>query len=311
MRILHLTNMYPDPDRPFWGMFVRGQVEALRAQGVDCDVHLVDGNASRWNYLRAVGKVRDLAASGRYDILHAHYGLTGLTATGQRRLPTVLSLYGSDVNISWQRWISRLAERRAARTIVCSRRMADSLKAARVPLILPPGIDTDRFRPLDRKEARARFSCRPDETVLLFPGNPDRTVKDYPLFQAAVQALDRNNVHIITLGAIADEDLPALYCATDCVILTSKTEGSPTVIKEARACGCPVVSVDVGDVAEQVENCPMCWVTKTREPREIAARVADVLNAPRPVPTAEDRQEISLATTGRRLVEVYGSVLSA
>ncbi len=310
MKVLHLTNMYPDAARPFWGMFVRGQVEALQALGVDCKVHLVDGNSSRWNYLLAVGKVRELATSGKYDILHAHYGLTGLTAIGQHHLPIVLSLYGSDVNIRWQRCISRFAARRAAKTIICSHRMSDSLKTKRNPIILPPGIDTNHFRPLDREEARARFGCTPDETVLFFPGNPKRPVKDFPLFQAAVQALGKDNVHVITLGNIPDKDLPALYCAADCVILTSKTEGSPTVIKEARACGCPVVSVNVGDVAEQIENYPLCFVTKTRAPAEIAARVTDVLNAQRPTPTAKDLEEISRTTTAHRLIEVYESILS-
>jgi glycosyltransferase involved in cell wall biosynthesis len=52
--------------------------------------------------------------------------------------------------------------------------------------------------------------------------------------------------------------------------MTSKTEGSPQVIKEAMACGCPIVSVDVGDVAERIEGVDGCSVVKSREPAALA-----------------------------------------
>jgi glycosyltransferase involved in cell wall biosynthesis len=52
--------------------------------------------------------------------------------------------------------------------------------------------------------------------------------------------------------------------------MTSKTEGSPQVVKEAMACGCPIVSVDVGDVAERIEGVEGCYVVPTRDPQDIA-----------------------------------------
>ena len=61
-----------------------------------------------------------------------------------------------------------------------------------------------------------------------------------------------------------------LMCAANCLLLTSKTEGSPQVIKEAMACGCPIVSVDVGDVAERTSGVEGCYLVRTREPKDIA-----------------------------------------
>ena len=59
-------------------------------------------------------------------------------------------------------------------------------------------------------------------------------------------------------------------CAADVLLLTSITEGSPQVIKEALACGCPIVSVDVGDVKERVMGVYGCYVSNTCGSEELA-----------------------------------------
>ena len=50
--------------------------------------------------------------------------------------------------------------------------------------------------------------------------------------------------------------------AVDCFLMTSNTEGSPQVIKEALACGCPIVSVDVGDVKQQIKGVDGCCIAE-------------------------------------------------
>jgi len=50
MRVLVFTNMYPTDDAPFYGSFVRDEVEALKRAGVDVDVYFVNGRASKRNY---------------------------------------------------------------------------------------------------------------------------------------------------------------------------------------------------------------------------------------------------------------------
>ena len=66
-------------------------------------------------------------------------------------------------------------------------------------------------------------------------------------------------------------------CAANCLLMTSKTEGSPQVVKEAMACGCPIVSVDVGDVAERTSGVEGCYVVPTREPKDIAEALRKAL----------------------------------
>ena len=58
----------------------------------------------------------------------------------------------------------------------------------------------------------------------------------------------RANVLLTPVFNIPNIDLPWFYSAANVVLLTSVWEGSPNVIKEAMACGCPIVSTDVGDV---------------------------------------------------------------
>lgn len=96
LRVLVVTNMYPSDDRPSYGSFVREQVESLRALGVRAAVLFIDGRTSRTHYLTGIGRVRR-AARGAFDVVHAHYGLTGFLAVLQRRLPVVVTLHGDDL----------------------------------------------------------------------------------------------------------------------------------------------------------------------------------------------------------------------
>src|SRR5438046_2452234 len=107
MRILMVTNMWPEPGS-HRGIFVQQLVETLRRQGHHADVEVIAQSRGRLDYLLAAPRVRRLARQGGYEIVHVHFGMTALAARFVGRIPRVISLYGSDINDWWRRWVTRL-----------------------------------------------------------------------------------------------------------------------------------------------------------------------------------------------------------
>ena len=130
LRVLLVTNMYPTETEPWYGSFVRDQVESLRTMGVDVVVLSFDGRRDPLNYVRAARKVRALVGREQFDLVHAHYGLTGAVAAAQRQLPLVTTFHGSDYNgwSPWQRRVSRIVARHST-SIVMTSTPTDSLRA--------------------------------------------------------------------------------------------------------------------------------------------------------------------------------------
>src|SRR5713101_1801752 len=88
--------MYPTPDDPAYGIFVASQMESVAQAGASVDVMFVNGRLGEGQYVRAVSEVRRRARSSAYDVVHAHYGLTGFVAAFHR-IPLVVSFCGDDL----------------------------------------------------------------------------------------------------------------------------------------------------------------------------------------------------------------------
>src|SRR5438552_14899666 len=95
MRVLHVTNMYPTPARPAYGLFVLRQIEALDRLGVSQSLYVIPaGSFAR--YVKAALVIRSRVRSERCDLVHAHYGLSAWAAIWQPQ-PVVATLAGSDL----------------------------------------------------------------------------------------------------------------------------------------------------------------------------------------------------------------------
>ncbi len=105
------------------------------------DVRVIEGERPRWAYLREILLLPDVVKKGRYDIVHAHFGLT-LVSTLLVRAPLVITFHGSDLLVNPTKHVSRLLAPMAAKVIVVSQKLRESLGYGKV---IPCGIRVKDF----------------------------------------------------------------------------------------------------------------------------------------------------------------------
>jgi len=243
LRLLVVTNMWPSGPQPARGVFVRDQVRALRAlDGVEVDVCVIDGVRRPWRYATAAARLPRRADG--HDVVHVHYGLTGLAVLGlPRRLPVVLTVHGRDCHHPLVRRVTALVGRRAAAVVAVSDELA-RICPVRVDEVIPTGVNTGLFRAIPRTEAREQLGLPTDGRFVLFPADRARPEKRYELAQELVGAVPGLEVH--ALSGRPRHEVPLWINAADAVVVTSEREGYGLACVEALACDVPVLSTPVG-----------------------------------------------------------------
>ncbi|HZM84093.1 MAG TPA: glycosyltransferase family 4 protein [Candidatus Limnocylindrales bacterium] len=320
LRVLVVTNLWPVGDS-FRGIYVKEQVEALRRLGHHVDVEVVAQERGKADYFLAVQRVRRIARAGRYDVVHIHYGLAAFSARFLQGVPKVLSLYGSDINVGWQRLMTRAGMRGVGACVYVSENLAVNAGDERGHII-PDGVDFTLFVPGDRDAARKALGIAEDEKVILFGGHPDNWVKGYDVFSDVLQDLRERGIKVREIALAQPRtprpEVPRKFDAADVLLFTSRkgSEGSPSVIKEATAMGLPVVSVNVGDAVKLLDGVvdfPEPWGTdeaRAKLIRLLADRVADTLAAGTRSNSRERNRWLDAEQVARQVVEVYRQVLS-
>ena len=319
--------------------FIEEQMAALEARGIEVLRYGITGKGII-GYLRELPALRRMIRSVRPDLIHAHYGLSGLLANLQRRVPVVTTYHGSDINVPSILRFSKIAMRLSAHNIFVSKRnvvialgdeamrlLGDKAKGtmdeakgeengkADAPAYTPYTLHstpTEAFTPkntllpcgvnipLPWSELQTQWvgqltlnqwvHGKLDKEIkyVLFAGAFDNAVKDPELAKSVIAVYNSSfansqspianrQIELIELKGYTRDQVTALMYNCHALLMTSKTEGSPQVVKEAMACGCPIVSVDVGDVAERTSGVEGCYVVPTREPKDIAEALQKAL----------------------------------
>lgn len=333
--------------------FIEEQIAALEARGMEVLRYGITGKGII-GYLRELPALRRAIRQHHPDIIHAHYGLSGLLANLQRCVPVVTTYHGSDINVPSILRFSKIAMRLSAHNIFVSVRSVsialglcatsndlndlkdfndlNDLKegATEKNALLPCGVNI----PLPWSELQTQWvgqltlnqwlHSKLDKEIkyVLFAGAFDNAVKDPELAKSVIAVCNSSfvnrqspiadrQIELIELKGYNRDQVTALMYNCHALLMTSKTEGSPQVVKEAMACGCPIVSVDVGDVAERTDGVEGCYVVPTREPKDIAEALLKALEYNGRTNGRERITEMGLSNeqVAKRLEEIYRKLI--
>lgn len=262
LRVLWVS---PKPTFKASMIFVERQIESLLAAGIAGQTFHLESRTSLLAMYRDLRQLRAKIREFQPDIVHAQYGTaTAFFCVLATSRPLVVTFRGSDLNPSREksrlrcfssRLMSQIAASRARRVICVSEQLSGRLWWGKDKVeVIPSGIDARVFCPRPRDEARAALGWNPAERIVFFNGS-HRSLKRPDLARAAVEVARGKcgPVRLVELdGTQPPDQIPWMMSAADCLILTSDYEGSPNVVKEAIACGLPVVSRDVGDVRQRL-----------------------------------------------------------
>ncbi len=257
MRALIVTNMYPSPGRPALGSFVADQVQALRRlAGVELELFAFAPGGGR-AYVRATRELRRRYRRTRFDVVHAHFGLTLWPSLAVSAAAHVVTLHGTDLVHPRSRRLTL-----AGLALVDLPATVSASLAALVPrwavrrevAVLPCGVDVQRFHPIAREQARRELGLDPAGRYLLFPADPRRPEKRHDLALALA-----GEVPLLTLGNVDPSRVPLWVNAANAVIVTSDRESFGLAVLEALACEVPVLSTPTGIAAEALAGLPGTW----------------------------------------------------
>jgi glycosyltransferase involved in cell wall biosynthesis len=294
---------------------------------------------------------KQLQESG-IDLIHAHTimpdGFAALLLGSEFNIPVVCTVHGSDVSIypheSWATLlVTKWALRRTKHLIAVSedlRKKIGLLIGSSEVTVIRNGADEELFHANAKSAARALL-CLPDEAkIVLFIGNllpvkgpeyllqavshistsdfllyivGDGTLRDKLGAQAEQLGISARCVFV---GARPHEEIASWLSAADCLVLSSISEGFPTIIAEAMMCRVPVVATAVGGIPEIVKHRYTGLLVEPRDPASLAQAICFALQDNADIQIMVDRAEVAARAeltwegNARKTVEVYREALA-
>ena len=307
-------------------------------------IHIQAGPEQPYNKNKVYDHLADFVANVEtcqqpYDIIYSHYWLSGVAAASLRRawhVPIVQMFHTlaemknrvaqtpqereTELRLNCEGEIMRFSDRLIAATPLEKNHMTWLYGAEPNKIdVVPPGVDLDRFKPLDQRQARRRIGIPPDDRMILFVGriqplkgidtliralalakhrepeltrkmcvsiiggdpNPDSGVEQREVERLNALRAELGIKDVVTfLGAKDQDSLVYYYAAAETVIMPSHYESFGMVALEAMACGTPVIASDVGGLSFSIEDGFNGFLVPGRDPTALANKIILLLKYP-------------------------------
>jgi len=179
-------------------------------------------------------------------------------------------------------------------------------------VVIPDGVDLDLFAPGSRDEARKELGWDLKRAVVIIDGRRDAKNKGLDLAEVAIRVaqsrIPEAKLHVTS--NVEPTQMPLYYRAADALLVASKQEGSPNVVKEALACNLPVVSVPVGDVPERLADVNPSAVIP-RDPQAVGEALVKILLARERSNGRKHVSHLALENVAHSVMRFYHSVLDS
>ncbi|OYU96738.1 MAG: hypothetical protein CFE21_00170 [Bacteroidetes bacterium B1(2017)] len=277
MRVLMITSEWPSEESPYSAPFVVRQFNKLIENNINVDIVHVRGAGNLFRYIKNWKKVHKILKNGNYNIIHAQWGQSALSAIPSS-LPLVVTYRGDDLegiinnkgkhglNSYVLQFIGRVVSSISDYNIVVSSHMIPKLWGNKAPVkVIPSGIDFTKIPTLTKSEARKKWNFPLNKKVVIFPNDKSKTRKRFDLVEKCIELLPPEYKEMVELRVVygfKHHEILEQMIASDFLIFTSIHEGSPNVVKEAIACNLPIISVNVADVSERIGKIEGCHVVE-------------------------------------------------
>jgi len=285
--------------------FIQDQANALKNKGIEIDFFGIKGKgflgylSNRRAYIQKIHQFKP-------DIVHAHYGLSGALAILQHKIPVVVTFHNGETLSFLGNLISSFVSLFSSYNIFVADHIRNSFYVKRSEnfSILPCGVD------LHLLEDQKNISLENDKIHILFGGSFSNERKNVLLARNALSLIKRKDIDLIELKGWSRQEVFMLLKQVNCLLLTSKSEGSPQIIKEALACNCPIVSTNIADIEMLVDGVDGCFLT-TLDPIDVAEKIEKAIAFASRTEGIRQIEKLGLdnGSIAEKLIAIYNKVL--
>jgi len=304
--------------------FIKSQGDSLIKEGVDVSYFTIKGKGLL-GYIKGAMQLREYLKKNSFDIIHAHYTLSGWsTVLAMAKQPVVLSLMGTDAygdyigvnkikfSSCYQKFLTKLIQPFVVKIICKSKHIQSFVYLKNKSTVLPNGIFLEKVQS-DSDGYRKELELDNDMKYVLFLGDKKNVRKNFKLASKAFAKINDSSVQLLTPYPVHHEKVIKYLNSVDCLIVPSLMEGSPNIVKEAMACNCPVVATDVGDIKWLFGDEPGHYLSSF-DADEMAQKIKLALQFSEQNGHTRGRKRIKdlgldSESVGKRLIKVYQETL--